>query len=102
MSALISRLPRRFAVDLLGSMLKAIDVVTSNVPGPPHPVFASGALVERMIGFGPLSGAALNLTLFSYDGTCQIGIASDRAAVKDPETLVACLEQGIAEVLAVC
>ncbi len=101
-SAVISRLPRMFAVDLLGSMLKAIDVVTSNVPGPPYPVFASGALVERMIGFGPLSGSALNVTLFSYDGTCQIGVASDRAAVRDPETLVACLEQGIAEVLSVC
>lgn len=56
-STILARLPRAFAVDLFGSMLKAIDVVTSTVPGPPFPVFASGALVERMIGCGPLSGA---------------------------------------------
>jgi hypothetical protein len=55
-----------------------------------------------MIGYGPLSGAALNVTLFSYDGICQLGVASDRAAVRDPDLLARCLEQGIAEVLAVC
>ena len=95
-SAILSRLPRALAVGLFGSMLKAIDVVTSNVPGPPYPVFASGALVERMIGFGPLSGAALNVTLFSYDGICQLGIACDRAAVRDPETLLRCSKRGFA------
>jgi hypothetical protein len=60
------------------------------------------SIAQRWRLVGPLSGSALNVTLFSYDGTCSIGIASDRAAVRDPETLVACLEQGIAEVLAVC
>ena len=60
-AVVLSRLPRVASVRLLGSMLKAIDFVTSNVPGPPFPVFASGAHVERMFGFGPLSGAAANI-----------------------------------------
>jgi diacylglycerol O-acyltransferase len=94
------RLPGAFSVTLFGSMLKAIDFVTSNVPGPPFPVYASGARVERMIGFGPLSGAAASVVLLSYDGTCHLGVATDDAAVPDPDGFVECLEQGLAEVLA--
>ena len=73
--------------------------MTSNVPGPPFPVFASGAHVERMFGFGPLSGSAANITLFSYDGQIQIGINTDRAAVPDPDVFVRCLAEGIDEVM---
>jgi diacylglycerol O-acyltransferase len=100
-AAVLSRLPGGLAVSLFGSMLKAIDLVTRNVPGPPFPVFASGALVERMVGFGPLSGAALNATLFSYDGRLAFGVSSDPAAVPDPEFLMECPRTGMAEVLSV-
>jgi WS/DGAT/MGAT family acyltransferase len=100
-SLLLARLPGAVGVGLFGSMLKAVDFITSNVPGPPFPVYSSGARVERMIGFGPLSGAALNVTLFSYDGTCQLGIQSDRAAIPDPELLLSCLDKATSEVLAV-
>lgn len=100
-SAVLGRLPGVFSVTLFGSMLKAIDFVTSNVPGPPFPVYASGALVEAMIGFGPLTGASANLVLFSYDGQCRLGIATDPAAVPDPELFVECLERGLAEVQSV-
>jgi WS/DGAT/MGAT family acyltransferase len=99
-SSVIERLPRRVAVPLVGSMLKAIDFVTSNVPGPSFAVYASGARVERMVGFGPLSGAAVNVTAFSYDGTLQLGVNMDAAAVPDPDVLLACLQDGLAEVLA--
>jgi len=100
-STVLGRLPRVVSVRLLGSMLKAIDFVTTNVPGPPFPVFASGAHVERMFGFGPLSGAAANATLFSYDGAVEVGLATDRAAVRDPERFLRCLEAGFDEVLSV-
>jgi hypothetical protein len=100
-STVLERLPRRVAVPLMGSMLKAIDFVTSNVPGPAFAVYASGARVERMIGFGPLSGAAVNVTAFSYDGTLQLGINMDAAAVPDPDVFLACVDDGLAEVLAV-
>jgi diacylglycerol O-acyltransferase / wax synthase len=100
-AALIGRLPRMVAVGWFGSMLKAIDFVTSNVPGPQFPVYASGARVLRMFGFGPLTGAAANITLFSYDGDLDIGISTDRAAVPDPAVFRECLSQGMAEVLGV-
>jgi hypothetical protein len=52
-----------------------------------------------MFGFGPLSGSAANITLFSYDGQIQIGINTDRAAVPDPDVFVRCLAEGIDEVM---
>jgi WS/DGAT/MGAT family acyltransferase len=100
-SALLGRLPRALSASLFGSMLKAIDFVTSNVPGPPFPVWASGARVEKMFGFGPLSGAAASVTLFSYDGQLHLAVNTDPAAVPDPELFVQCLGEGVAEVLSV-
>jgi diacylglycerol O-acyltransferase / wax synthase len=100
-SALLGRLPRSLVASLFGSMLKAIDFVTSNVPGPPFPVWASGARVEKMFGFGPLSGAAASVVLFSYDGQLHFAINTDPAAVPDPEVFALCLSEGVAEVLSV-
>ena len=98
-AGVLVRFPRRVAVGLLGSMLKSIDFVTSNVPGPQFPVYASGAKVEQMFGFGPLSGAAANITLFSYDGSVQLAVNTDRAAVPDADTFMECLHEGVGEVL---
>jgi diacylglycerol O-acyltransferase len=100
-AGLIGRLPRSVSAGIFGSMLKAIDIVTSNVPGPPFPVYASGARVDGMFGFGPLSGSALNVTLFSYDGQVHIAANRDPGAIPDGEVLGECLRAGVAEVLAV-
>jgi hypothetical protein len=54
-----------------------------------------------MFPFGPPAGAAVNITLFSYDGLAQIGVRSDPAAVPDAERLMTDLRAGFREVLAV-
>jgi WS/DGAT/MGAT family acyltransferase len=100
-AGVLARLPRALSVQLFGSLLKAIDFVTSNVPGPPFPVYLGGARVERMFGFGPLSGAALNVTLFSYDGSASLAVNTDPAAVPDPDFLMECIGKGVEEVLSV-
>jgi WS/DGAT/MGAT family acyltransferase len=99
-SGMLRRLPAPMYTALFGSMLKGVDFVTSNVPGPPVDVFVSGAHIESVFGFGPLSGAAANLTLFSYLDRLGLAVNTDRAAVPDPEVFLACLEEGLAEVLA--
>jgi diacylglycerol O-acyltransferase len=99
-SAVISSLGEAGATRMVGSMMKALDFVTSNVPGPRFPVYTSGALIERMIPYGPTAGAAVNITLFTYNGNAAVGINMDRAAVEDPEALVGCLRTGFREVLA--
>ena len=85
---------------LTSSMLKAIDFVTSNVPGPAFPVYSAGALIERFIPLGPLSGAGANLTLYSYNGVADIGINVDRAAVPDGDVFTGCLRDSLDEIAA--
>lgn len=98
-SAAINVFGEAAATRLTGSMLKALDFVTSNVPGPSFSVYMSGARIEHMFPFGPPAGAAVNITLFSYDGAAHIGINADRAAVGDSPRLRHHLAEGFAEVL---
>jgi diacylglycerol O-acyltransferase / wax synthase len=97
-SGVIGRLGPAAAVSVLGAMLKGVDITMSNVPGPPFPVFMAGAKVEEFYAFGPCAGAAINITLFSYDGSVYLGINSDRAAV-DHDLFTRCMHEAIAETL---
>jgi WS/DGAT/MGAT family acyltransferase len=99
-SGVIARLGPAAAVTVLGAMLKGVDVTTSNVPGPPVPVYMAGARVEEFYAFGPLAGAAINITLFSYDGRVHLGIHSDRAAVVDHDAFLRSVREAIEETLA--
>jgi diacylglycerol O-acyltransferase / wax synthase len=84
---------------VLGSMLKHVDFLASNVPGTPVPLFVAGGKVERYYGFGPTIGAAVNVTLMSYVDTCCIGINADVGAVPDVEEFRECLAEGFAVVV---
>ncbi len=96
----VGRLGPQAAVSIIGSMMKGVDVLISNVPGPQFPVWVAGSQVEALYGFGPLGGAAINVTLFSYDGMLDIGVNSDRAAVTEPDRLAALIEKGLGRVVA--
>jgi diacylglycerol O-acyltransferase / wax synthase len=84
----------------LGSILKHVDFVASDVPGFPFPVYLAGALLERYVAFGPTIGAAVNETLLSYNGRCCVGVTLDTAAVEDSDLFVESLREGFEEVLA--
>jgi diacylglycerol O-acyltransferase len=99
-SGVISRFGPAAAVAILGAMLKGVDITTSNVPGPPFPMFMAGSRVEEFYAFGPLAGAAVNITLFSYDGTVHLGVHADRAAITDHERFTRCLRDAIDDTLA--
>jgi hypothetical protein len=101
LAGILNQLPTTVTTALFGSMLKGADFVTSNVPGAPFPIYAGGAQLERMYAFGPLSGAAINVTLLSNCGTCCIGVNLDSVAVPDQELFMSCLEQSFADVIAV-
>ena len=61
-----------------------VNVVVSNVPGPPIPLYYAGA---RMEGIYPVSvvsdGMGLNITVFSYLDKLQFGLVADRDLVPD-------------------
>lgn len=60
------------------------NLVVSNVPGPPIPLYAAGAQVKGVFPFGPLlEGAGLNLTVLSNMGHVDFGVIACRELVPD-------------------
>jgi diacylglycerol O-acyltransferase len=96
---IINRLPTTATTGLFGSMLRGVDVTTSNVPGAPIPVYLAGSRMESQIAFGPMSGAGCNITLVSYMDDLNIGVNIDPAAVSDPALFVECLQDSFDELL---
>jgi diacylglycerol O-acyltransferase len=85
---------------LMGSGLLAppLNLVLSNVPGPPVRLHLDGAPMEEV---APLSlvfdGVALNITVVSYAGELQLGLVADRELVPDAWDLVADIQTEFAE-----
>lgn len=53
------------------------NLVVSNVPGPPVPLYFLGAQIKGMFPLGPIfHGAGLNVTVMSLDGKLDVGIVS--------------------------
>ena len=96
----LNTLPAIAATTILGSMLKAIDFVATNVPGLKQRAYLAGAEVVREYAFAPPSGAAFSVALMSHVDQCCIGINADTSAVPDPEVLTMCMREGFDEVLA--
>lgn len=96
----LNRLPTVVTTAFFGAMLKGSDFTTTNVPGAPVPVYVAGAEVERFYAFAPTAGSSMNIALLSHCDWGCIGVCTDTTAVADPDVLVGCLEEGLAEVVA--
>jgi WS/DGAT/MGAT family acyltransferase len=94
----LDRLPSPVTVGVFAMMLKGVDFVATDVPGPPTDAFLAGGQVEAIYAFAPLSGAAINVALVTMAGRPCIGVNIDCGAVSDPSVLTACLSRGINEV----
>ena len=96
-SAAIQRLGVPISRRVIGGMMKGVDVLASNVAGPPCPLYLAGEHVEEFYAFGPPAGAALNITLFSYDNTVHLGVTTVAAAVDSRQLFMLCLHEAIVE-----
>ena len=83
----------------IGSILRHVDFLCSDVPGIPMPVFLGGARVVTEYGFGPTIGAAVNVTLLTYVDVCALGIDVDTGAIPDYDVFFESLVAGFDEVL---
>jgi diacylglycerol O-acyltransferase / wax synthase len=97
-AGVLNRLPTTATTSIFGAMLKGIDFVTSNVPGAPLTVFLATGKVEAHFAFGPMTGAAANITLLSYVDDVNLGINTDPAAIPDPAVFVDCLRDSFGEI----
>jgi diacylglycerol O-acyltransferase len=58
------------------------NLVISNVPGPPVPLYFMGARIDGLYPLGPIfHGAGLNITVMSNNGTVHVGIIGCRESV---------------------
>lgn len=84
---------------VLGSMLKRVDFLASNVPGIQTPMYLVGTRVLAYHPFGPTAGSSVNFTLMSYVGNCYIGVNTDTSAIPDPDVFMRCVNEGFDEVV---
>jgi WS/DGAT/MGAT family acyltransferase len=99
-ATVLSLLPRPATTAVMGSLLKGVDVVATNVRGVPQRCFIAGAELTREFAFAPPSGAALNAALVSHAGTACVGVSMDKSAVPDPDLFMTCLRESFAELVA--
>ena len=72
------------------------NLVVSNVPGPPVPLYVAGARLRGAYPFGPLiEGSALNITVLSNMGNLDIGVIACPDVAPDIDGLVAGIIEGI-------
>src|SRR5437867_6470787 len=98
--------PRLFGLAMrLYSNMKLADrgpvihnLVISNVPGPPFPLYFAGAKLVSLFPMGPvMEGAGLNITVISYMDDINIGLMVCREAVPDVWDMAADIEESLAE-----
>jgi hypothetical protein len=94
-AAALNLMPRWY----IGSILRHVDFLASDVPGVPVPVFLGGAPVRAQYAFGPTIGASVNVTLLTYVDTCALGINVDTAAIPDFDVFHDALIEGFDEIL---
>ncbi|SNR57299.1 acyltransferase, WS/DGAT/MGAT [Haloechinothrix alba] len=70
------------------------NLVISNVPGPPMPIYLLGARVTGMYPLGPVfHGCGLNVTALSVSGTVNIGLLAARELVPDVSSLSSAMRE---------
>lgn len=65
------------------------NLVISNVPGPPVPLYFMGARIEGLYPLGPVfHGAGVNVTVMSNHGNVHVGIIACKESMPDVDDLV--------------
>lgn len=99
MPSALTGMAARAAFNLFAGSAGPINVVISNVPGPQIPLYVSGA---RLLSYHPVSvvtdaSGGLNITVFSYDGSLDVGVITCREMVPDVWTVTDYLRDALSE-----
>jgi WS/DGAT/MGAT family acyltransferase len=78
----------------------SVNTVTTNVPGPQHPLFLCGRRMLEAFPFVPLGGwVRIGVAIFSYDGGINFGVTGDFDTAPDIGVLCQGIEDGVAELI---
>jgi WS/DGAT/MGAT family acyltransferase len=97
--ALFGRAMRFYTRLRIGERLRPIiNLVMSNVPGPPFPLYFAGAQVVAIHPMGPIfDDCGLNVTVLSYLDHIDFGFLASRDLVPDVDRLAAAVPEALAE-----
>ena len=79
----------------------SVNTVTTNVPGPQHPLYAAGRRMLECFPYVPLGGhVQVGVAIFSYDGGLGFGVTGDYDRAPDIHVLCEGIEHSMAELVA--
>jgi WS/DGAT/MGAT family acyltransferase len=99
--ALFSRATRFYSRLRIGERLRpVINLVMSNVPGPPWPLYLAGARLVAMYPLGPIfDDCGLNVTVLSYLDNVDFGFLASSELMPDVDDLAAGVPEALAELV---
>jgi WS/DGAT/MGAT family acyltransferase len=90
-----------WAANITNRIPVVANVVVSNVPGPPFPIYACGAQVSGIyVASVLLFYAGLNVTLLSYIDRLDFGLTSDPDLLENPWEIADGIQRALAELMA--
>ncbi len=96
LASLASRLYTTMGVSEMHNPL--YNLIITNVPGPPIPLYLNGAKMRAIFGLSPLfDGMALIITVFSYSGRVYFGLASCQEIMPDIDDLSEYIKDALTE-----
>lgn len=99
--AVFSRASRLYTSMKLADRHRPIhNVIVSNVPGPPFPLYLAGSRLQMLCPLGPvMEGAGLNITVLSYMDSIDIGLIACKELVPDLWDLAHAFDEAMDELI---